>query len=296
MAKLNSTELKLLKEVEEWRESGPGFLNQASHFATQPVLWAAKKLIPEEALEKGAAVSDAIADKLRDFSKWTVSEEEVLKATREFEIDSKTILELRNASVFDLNHVAEEFTTYNQRLAMAEGFGTGLLGWPGILADLPALFMLCSRLIYQTSLCYGYAVKQDDAEDPENNFELGYMLRVLKIATISSSTGKEEALRELRDYEEMHPGGIQRLGGDYAREQVGKAAAVNVTRLLVNEIVKETLARKAITSIPGIGAVLTAGFNYYYVQDVGRTAGMLYRERFLLDKQGRRKIVNVEIE
>ena len=48
--------------------------------------------------------------------------------------------------------------------------------------------------------------------------------------------------------------------------------------------------------IPGIGAVLTAGFNYYYVQDVGRTAIQIYQERFLLDKKGRKRVVTINVE
>ena len=294
MAKLNSTELKLLSEVEDWKDSGPGFLNQATHMATKPLVWAADKIIPKDAKNRLGEVGDTLVNRLQDLSQWTVSESEVLKATKEFEIDSDTIIELKKASVFDLIHVSEEFTKYNTRLAMAEGFGTGLLGWPGLIADLPALFTLCFRLIYQNALCYGF--KMDEATEEHESFEIGYMLRIFKLATTASYDGKQEALTELKDFEEDHPHGISRVGSDFTRKQIGKTAAVGLSRMLINEIVKETFARKAITAIPGIGAILTAGFNYYYVNDVGRTASMIYRERFLLDKKGRKKIVNITID
>ncbi|MFN8396998.1 MAG: EcsC family protein [Bacteroidia bacterium] len=295
MAKLNSTEQKLLQDIEGWKETGPGFLNSATHIATKPLIWAAGKLIPDDIQGKMSAVSEKIAEKLQDASQWTVREEEVLKATKEFEIDSTTILELQKASVFDLNHVAEEFVKFNTRLAAAEGFGTGLLGWAGLLADLPALFVLNFRMLYQISLSFGYRVEPSSEEGAEP-FEVGYMLHIFKIATASSSEAKEAALLELKQYEEEHPDGISRVGSEFTRNQFGKNAAINISRIIINQIVKETLARKAITSIPGIGAVLTAGFNYYYVQDVGRTAIMIYQERFLLDKKGRKKIVTVEVE
>jgi hypothetical protein len=295
MAKLNSTEQKLLQEIEDWKTTGPGFLNAATHVATKPLLWAAEKLIPADIQDKLGGVGEKITEKLQDASQWTVREEEVLKATKEFEIDSATILELQNASVFDLNHVAEEFVKFNTRLAAAEGFGTGLLGWAGLLADLPALFVLNFRMLYQISLSFGYKVEAA-SEDGEEPFEVGYMLRIFKIATSSSREAKEVALAELKQYEEDHPDGISRVGSDFTRKQLGKNAAINISRILINQIVKETLARKAITSIPGIGAVLTAGFNYYYVHDVGRTAIMIYQERFLLDKKGRRKVVTIDVE
>ncbi len=295
MAKLNSTEQKLLSEIEDWKETGPGFLNAATHVATKPLIWAADKLIPAEIKDKFSSVGEAIADKLQDASQWTVRETEVLKATKEFEIDSATIIELQNASVFDLNHVAEEFVKFNTRLAAAEGFGTGLLGWPGLLADLPALFVLNFRMMYQIALSFGYRVEPSKEEGAEP-FEVGYMLRIFKVATSASTESKTVALQELKQYEDDHPDGIARVGGDYTRNQFGKNAAINISRIIINQIVKETLARKAITSIPGIGAVLTAGFNYYYVQDVGRTAIMIYQERFLLDKKGRKKIVTIDVE
>ncbi|MFM2376169.1 MAG: hypothetical protein RLZZ165_1266 [Bacteroidota bacterium] len=295
MAKLNSTEQKLLQEIEDWKAKGPGFLNAATHLATKPLRWAAEKLIPGDIQDKMGNVGERIAEKLQDASQWTVREEEVLQATKEFEIDSTTILELQNASVFDLNHVAEEFVKFNTRLAAAEGFGTGLLGWAGLLADLPALFILNFRMLYQISLSFGYKVEAT-SEGGEEPFEIGYMLRIFKIATASSGDAKTAALAELRQFEDDHPDGIARVGSDFTRKQIGKNAAINISRIIINQIVKETLARKAVTSIPGIGAILTAGFNYYYVQDVGRTAIMIYQERFLLDKKGRKRVVTIDVE
>lgn len=295
MAKLNSTEVKLLDDISAWKSTGPGFLNLATHVVTKPILWAGEKLIPQEASDKLGTVGERIIEKLQDASQWTVSEADVLKSTKEFEIDGDTILELQNASVFDLGHVAEEFITFNTRLAMAEGFGTGLLGWPGLIADLPALFMLNFRMLFQISLSFGYKVEAP-SEEGQEPFELGYMLRIFKIATASNKDTKKEAIFELKKYEDAHPDGITRVGSDFTRKQLGKNVGINLSRMLINQIVKETLARKAITSIPGIGAVLTAGFNYYYVQDVGRTAMMIYQERFLLDKKGRKKVVNVTVD
>ena len=304
MAKLNSTEKKLLKEVEEWKTSGPGFLTQVANVATKPLVWAADKVIPQNAKDAMGSISDKIVDKLQDVSQWTVSEEDVLSATKELEINSETILELKKASVFDLIHFSENFTKNNARIAAAEGFGTGLLGWAGLIADLPALFTLSFRLIYQTSLCYGYAIDKVADDEEGESFEMGYMLRIFQIAAASTRANKEKGLEELRKYEDQHPQFIKRdgivehghQGSDYLREQIGKSLGVNLSRVLINEIIKETFSRKAFTSIPGIGAVLTAGFNYYYVQDVGQTASYIYRERFLLDKQGRPKIISVPID
>jgi hypothetical protein len=151
MAKLNSTEQKLLQEIEEWKETGPGFLNAATHVATKPLLWAAEKLIPADIQDKLGGVGERIAEKLQDASQWTVREDEVLKATKEFEIGSATILELQNASVFDLNHVAEEFVKFNTRPVRLGGADSGLAGI--VCPELPDAVPNLAELRLQVGTC-----------------------------------------------------------------------------------------------------------------------------------------------
>jgi len=296
MAKLNSTEQKILKEVSDWKNTGPGFLSLASHLASKPLIWATDKFVPEDVQNRMGGVGEQVIEKLQDISQWTVSKEEVLKSINEFELGGQTITDLKRATVFDLIHISDEFTKQNTRLAAAEGFGCGLLGWPGLIADMPALFTLSFRLIYQHALCFGYETEEAEDDPDHEPFEIGYMLRIFRVATASSLEDKKAALEDLVGFEEHHPKGSARVGGDYARKQIGKSAGINLSRVLINQIVKQTFGRKAITSIPGVGAVLTAGFNYSYVSDIGKTASMVYRERFLLDKAGRKKVVNVKVE
>ena len=297
MAKLNSAEEKIIEEIAGWKAIGPGFLLKATHVVAKPLIWAGEKIIPEEVKGNLGKLTETLVEKLQDLSKWTVKEEEVLKATKEFEIESGTILELKKASIQDLDHVAEGFIRTNAQLGAAEGFGTGLIGWPGLVADLPALFTLCMRLIYQISLSYGFKLDDPEDETGNNNFEIGFMLRVFRVASGSNDIEKSKALLDLKDFEaEYNPEVSQALGNDFTIKQISRTAAINFSRMVINEIVKQTLARKAITSIPGIGAILTAGFNYAYIDDVGKTAYMLYRERFLLDKKGRKKVINIEID
>lgn len=295
MAKLNSAEEKILEEISKWKTKGPGMLTRATDFLSKPLQWAYEELVPGEAKDKIGDVSESIIDKLKDVSQWTVKEEDVLKNVREFEIDSKTIIELRKATIFDLDHVSEDYLKQNRNVAAAGGFGTGLVGWAGLIADLPTLFTVSFRLIYQVSLTYGYPVNHED--DPEKEaFEVGYMLRVFRVATASNKEEKIAGLLDLKDFELAHREVSSKIGQDFTRKQIGKTAAIQVSRTLINRIVQQTMARKAITMIPAIGAILNAGFNYSYVKDVGETAFMLYRERFLLDKKGRSRSVNVVIE
>jgi|GEM_PF-2423110 len=299
MAKLNSSELKILDEIAEWKGEGPGFLNRATEFMSRPLSWVTKTLVPDNVKGAMQGISEKITEKLRDASEWTVDKNEVLRATREFEIDSDTIVSLKKASIHDLDHVSERFMQENIRYATVTGLGTGLAGWPGLIADLPTLFMISLRSIYQTSLCYGFdpeAGKEEDATR-QRDYELGYMLRIFKVATAANVGSKQKALAELKDFEMQQENGIYKeVGTDYTTKHFSRNTMLWVSPRIIKEIVEQIILRKATALVPGLGALFNAGFNYMYLKDVGDSAFMLYRERFLLDKKGRKRIINIDIE
>lgn len=299
MAKLNASEIQILDEIAAWKASNPSFLNRATDFVSRPINWLTDRLIPDNVKESIGGVTDRIADKIHDFSQWTVNKEEVLRATREFEIEYGTILELKKASIHDLDHVSKKFIDDNTRTATISGLTTGLVGWAGLLADLPALFVISLRSIYQIALCYGFDLQSEQSTESDRAFEVEYMMRVFKIATASDKVQKQKALSELKDFEsgryENHDA-VMGVGGDFTARNVSKNATRIISQRIIREIVEQTLSKKAAQLVPGLGAIFNAGFNYIFLKDVGETSFMLYRERFLLDKKGRKRMVKIEIE
>lgn len=297
MAKLNSQELAILDEIAGWKGRKPSFLNRATDYVSQPLSWAAEKLIPEDIRSSGGNIAEKIAEKLQDISKLTVDKNDVLRATKEYQIDSQTILELKNASIFDLDNVAKQFVSQNTRAAVISGAGTGLAGWAGLIADMPAIFMLALRTIHQIGICYGFDLEGENEDESHRRFELDYMMMVFKVATAADVVQKQRALAELKDLEAGREIELtDTVGGEFTARQVSKNATSYISRQLIREIVEQTIKKKALGLVPALGAIFSAGFNYVYLQDVGETAYMLYRERFLLDKKGRKKIINIPIE
>lgn len=300
MAKLNASEQQILDNIAGWKAEAPGFLNRATDVVAKPLGWLADKLTPENVKGSAGGVVENIIEKLQDLSQLTVDREEVLRATREFEIEAQTVLELKKATIHDLDHVAQQFISENTRVGAITGVGTGLVGWPGLIADLPTLFMLAMRTIHQIALCYGYDL-DNQTPNPEENpdavrvFEVEYMMRVFKVATAADRLQKQKSLSELKDFELGRADAVA-VGSDYATRQVSKNAASYVSRVIIKEIVERTITKKAVGLVPGLGAVFSAGFNYVYLKDVGEAAFMLYRERFLQDKKGRSKVITVEID
>ena len=297
MAKLNSSESKILDEVAKWKGNKPSFLNRATDFVSKPISWLTDKITPEDVKSNVGSVTERIISKLQDASQWTVNGDDVLKATREFEIQATSIQDLRKYSIHDLDHVAESFITDNTRVGTLSGVGTGLVGWPGLIADLPTLFMLSVRQIYQIALCYGFDINDPSAPPEAKAYEMQYMMRVFKIATSSDTVQKQRALAELKDFEAGRYSAVYgEVMGDYTSKQLGRNATSFISRIIIKEIVERTITKKAVGLVPGLGAVFNGGFNYVYLNDVGEAAFMLHRERFLLDKKGRQRTITIDIE
>lgn len=297
MAKLNSSEQQILKDIASWKASNPSFLNRATDFVSKPLSWLTEKLIPEDVRGSVSGVTESIIEKLQDATQWTVNSQDVLNATREFEIEALTILELKKANIHDLDHVSEKFIDQNTRVGTLSGVGTGLVGWPGLIADLPALFMLSLRTINQIALCYGYDAANTELSQAEKAYEMEFMMRVFKTSTASDKVEKQLSLSELRDFEAGFDKGVYgQVAGDFTTKQISRGATSFVSRMIIKEIVERTLVKKAVGLVPGLGAVFSGGFNYVYLKDVGEAAFMLYRERFLADKKGRNKAISIDID
>ncbi len=297
MAKLNASESKILDEIAAWKGSNPSFLNRATDFVSKPISWLTDKITPEEVKSNVASLTEKIVEKVHDASSWSVNPEDVLKAAKEFDIYAATIAELRKASIHDLDHVAQDYITQNTRVGTISGVGTGIVGWPGLIADLPTLFLLSLRQIYQIALSYGYNPHSPDGEVRERAFEMEYMMRVFKISAASDKIQKQKSLAELKDFEAGRYSEVYgELVGDFTTKHLGKNATSFISRIVIKEIVERTITKKAIGLVPGLGAVFSGGFNYVYLKDVGEAAFMLYRERFLLDKKGRNRSIQIEID
>ena len=128
----------------------------------------------------------------------------ILEETKQFDIEAESIKELRKTSIQNLDNVAQSFIESNTRVGTVSGIGTGLVGWAGLLADLPTLFTLSLRTIHQIALCYGYDVYSDEEGDEIKAFEMQYLMQVFKISTAADKVqnGFEMTIRWSQDYSE----------------------------------------------------------------------------------------------
>lgn len=297
MAKLNSSENKILDEIAAWKANQPSFLNRATDFVSRPISWVTDKLVPEDIRDNISSLTEKAVEKVQDLSQWTVNADSILEETKDFDIQAETIKDLKKTSIQNLDNVAQSFIETNTRVGTVSGIGTGLVGWAGLVADLPTLFTLSLRTIHQIALCYGYDVYSDEEGEEIKAFEMQYLMQVFKIATAAEKVQKQRGLSELKDLEAGRYSDVYgQIMGDFTTKQFSRGATTFVSRYIIKEIVERTITKKAVGLVPGLGAIFNGGFNYVYLKDVGEAAYMIYRERFLLDKKGRQRIISVDID
>lgn len=154
---------------------------------------------------------------------------------------------------------AKLISTY-QKVAAAEGAGTGAGGLVLALADFPALIAIKMKLLFELSHIYGFDTKEFS--------ERIFILKVFEF-TFTGPKKRKELLRELKNW----PNEKNRWSRekeyyetlDWEEFQKQYRDAIDF--------------RKLLQFVPGLGAVAGAWANYSIVQDLGDNAVNLYRLR-----------------
>jgi hypothetical protein len=149
-------------------------------------------------------------------------------------------------------------------LAAAEGAGVGALGGLAILGDVPLLAGLALRAVNEFAAYYGF--------DTSLQSERMFALSVLTAASSPTVAAKQVTLAELSRASVMF--GQRREASVSALKTSAEALGVRLTKGKLAQL------------LPVAGAVVGAGFNAWYLNEVTNTAYMLYRERFLMERYG----------
>ena len=268
--RLTDYERKAQREIERW-ERGESLFGQALGFAMKPVDWAFDKFVPDNVVD---AMTDALTQALstlNDASAWTMEAGDVLSAAHDLNIEAKTVQDLRDAPLDELDAVAKRFTSQNTILSMLSGGGAGLGGALLLAADIPVLFTVNFRLIQQVAASYGFPL-----QGPEYS---PLVVAIFNVAASGSREAKSDALRELSVAAAAfaHGSGYKgRKAQGTLREQMG-----HVPR----EIAKNLGAAKLGQMIPIAGAAVGAGVNYWFTDQTAQAAMMLSRALYLERKE-----------
>ncbi len=260
------------REVRQWESQRPGFLLHLGDFLLVPAEKAVRAIVP-------AAVQDAVALRIQGVLSGVSSTTRLLvdedKVHREVELAcSQWGDELRAADT-----VAKQCWNRNVALAIAQGGSTGALGLAGLAADVPALLTISLRLIRRIGACYGYGYASDVEQE--------YVMHVLRVGSTSSLKAKMEFLGGLKQVEQILLSvSWRKMNESLARREISRISLLAALRHFAEKLGVQLTKRKALQSVPVIGAMIGASFNGLFVNDVGRSAYMLYRRRRIAHLEG----------
>lgn len=234
--------------------------------------------LPSEYQTIAVDILDKVVLALANFSqqqaKIADAERKVLIEARLFEESIETIADMHQLSVHQLEFLENKYRSKYGQYALLEG-GLAGLGHPlGLLLDFPALLTINLRMVHSIASTYGYSLRYP----PEQILAL----KVLHAGSLPSAY-EEEVWEWL--LEKLHS------QDEFAPFYVGEETIIQPEWLqtLAKQWLKSAglygLKKVSKNKLSIVGALIGAGANYQFTDQVGRFASRFYRYRFDLDKQ-----------
>ena len=264
MINITQYEKEQIDAIERWKQEEPGVMSQAFGFVIEPLAWLVNKVVPKRAVRGALNFSNVMAQ-------WLTDSNDVM---RDGAVSS--IGELRSKSLQLSDKLADEVHNWAIGLAVIEGAGTGMFGLPGVAADIPALITLALRTIHKIGICYGYECSTD--------LDKKLVLAILAASSANTLGERASALAALRSVElTLAKVTWKKLAEKAAENQLSKEAALLTIKNLETQLGVNITKRKALVSIPFIGAAVGGSVNGWYVKEIGGSARRAFQERWLLE-------------
>ncbi len=279
---LNKTEEKWLRESEAWLRKEPSWLSKGARVIERPIEWLHSK-IPAAIQQQAQKVVSTSLLNIWKFSKSQVKTRFILDMLCEKVGKELTVYDRapwHSVDIEAIESLVEKRQSHYYRLGLAEGAGTGALGFTGFLLDIPGLYFLLFSHLQEIATLYGIDVL--DIEERE------YLFKILDAGHYVERYERRKEIEELfyyhRDEELEDKVDSKRALEDMERTVGAKlvqASAAKLTQLLVR--------RKALQSVSVVGGAIGALVNAQLIRDVGTTARHCYRQRLLRERGKHRK-------
>ena len=263
---LTKYEQDQVKEIKKWKTEEPSVVSKSLGVILSPVTWLINKIIPEAAIRGALDFSSSAAE-------WLTDTNDILR-----DAGVSSISELKTHDLEKSDNLANEVHNWAIGLATAEGGVTGAVGLPGMAVDIPAIIVLALRTIHKTGVCYGFEVNTKGDKE--------FVLAILAASGANEMGEKLAALSTLRTIEvAIAKQTWKTLGQKAAANQMGKEAGIIGIKNLAKQLGINLTKRKALQTIPAIGALVGASVNGWYIKEVGWAARRAFQERWLVENQ-----------
>lgn len=255
------------KEIEIWEKEGPGFLSNVGEIILWPAQKAAETFISDNFFDAVGKAIETIIAGLKSTTNYTINTIEIKARLEE---TAKSFKERFEAA----DETAHHYWNWHIAYAAGEGAVLGSGGITSLAADIPVILGMAIRLIQEISICYGF--------DIETEAEKIYLMHVLMIGSTPDAKSKAEYISALKNIELVVIDSDRGLLDPSAAEEKIKAMALltNVDKFAENLGIQIT-KRKALQMVPLLGGLVGGCFNAVFMNDVGRSAFMNYRRRWI---------------
>jgi hypothetical protein len=261
---LTPYEKSQVKEITKWKKEEPGVVSKAFGIALEPLAWLIKQVVPEAAM-RGALDFSCTA------AQWMTDTKDVM---RDGGVRDLGELKLKDLHLSD--RLADEVHNWAIGIGVVEGAGTGVIGLPGMAADIPAIITLALRTVHKIGICYGY----ESTSENDKNFALG----IMAASGANSVAEKTASLATLRSIEvTIAKTTWKRMAEKAATERLSREGAIRTIKNLAKQLGINLTKRKALAAIPFIGAAVGGSVNGWYIKEVGWAARRAFQERWLID-------------
>lgn len=176
-------ELEALAAIRKWKDPEGNFLTKVGQFINKPFKWAGDLVFDNPVGEAGAKAIQGIIDLLNEGACWTVRTEAIYDRFRSKGYDFvETGEDICKLTLGQVDPVVGYLSAKYKALAAGEGAVTGVAGWLGIAADIPALLALNLRAIGEYCTYYGFNL--------DTQTERMFALQVLMLTSSATDAAK----------------------------------------------------------------------------------------------------------
>ncbi len=245
----------------------------------------------------------------KQVAKHLISETAILKMVNEIVSDNEitSISEICFARGYDIGKIVNKYKTGELVAAAAEGAATGYFGFAGIPANLLLSTLLYYHAVQSIAMFYGYDVKNDPAElviasevfssalsqGEVSSSEISNV--IAKIMILSETSAIKQAVG--KTWTDLAARGglgllivqMRALANKAAQKALNNVGAKTLQNSLFKEVFEQIgkrLSKEAVKkAMPGVSAVIGAGFDAVQMNKVLEFADVFYQKRFILEKE-----------
>ena len=270
---MNEYEAQALHAIHAWKTAERSWFGRASELAGRPFDLAGEAALrvpgAGKLLEQGIG---GMVSLLNEAAHWSVRPDAIHEEYRRAgSVDVREGTDVQRLGLHAVDRVIGTLSVKYRTAAALEGTTAGMIGLPGIPADVIALTAVNLRAIGEYATYCGF--------DLASQREKLCALHIMSLASSRSRQGEGLALSQLA---RIAQDAAQRRAWDDLEKHVLATILQRVARALGARLTKAKMAQL----LPAVGALVGGGFNARFTGRVCDVAYFLYRERFLAKKYG----------